>query len=78
MRGLDGQHVDEVAAFLAVAAEKSFVGAGRLIQRHPPVVSKRVAALEGRLGVRLLERTTRQVRLTEAGAHLAERLACDA
>jgi DNA-binding transcriptional LysR family regulator len=71
---LDSRHVDEIAAFLAVAAEHSFVDAGRSIHRHPTVVSKRIAALEYRLGVRLIERTTRQVRLTEAGTRLAERL----
>jgi DNA-binding transcriptional LysR family regulator len=74
MNELDGHHVDEIAAFLAVAAENSFVAAGRSLQRHPTVVSKRIAALEERLGIRLLERTTRQVKLTEAGARLAERL----
>ena len=74
MNELDSRHIDEIAAFLAVAAEKSFVGAGRSIQRHPTIISKRIAALERRLGVRLIERTTRQVRLTEAGVRLAERL----
>jgi DNA-binding transcriptional LysR family regulator len=58
---------------LAVAAENSFVTAGRRLQRHPTVISERIAALERRLGVKLLERTTRQVKLTEAGARLAER-----
>ena len=74
MNPLDGQHADELAAMLAVAREGSFVAAGRLLQRHATVVSKRIAALEHRLGVRLLERTTRSARLTEAGARLAERL----
>jgi DNA-binding transcriptional LysR family regulator len=74
MNDLDSRHVDELAALLAVAREESFVGAGRSLQRHATIVSKRIAALERRLGVRLLERTTRRVRLTEAGARLAERL----
>lgn len=56
---LDNQHSDEIAAFLAMASEGSFVAAGRLLQRHPTVVSKRVAAMEKRLGVRLIERCTR-------------------
>ncbi|WP_024302919.1 LysR family transcriptional regulator [Pseudogulbenkiania sp. MAI-1] len=71
---LDIQHSDEIAALLAVASEGSFVAAGRLLQRHPTVVSKRVAALEKRLGVRLIERSTRQVRMTDAGAQLEQRL----
>lgn len=71
---LDSRHVDELAALLSVAREGSFVGAGRALQRHPTVVSKRIMALEERLGVRLLERTTRRVRMTEAGMRLAEQL----
>jgi len=71
---LDSRNVDEMAALLAVAREGSFVGAGRSLQRHATIVSKRIATLEQRLGVRLLERTTRRVRLTEAGARLTERL----
>jgi DNA-binding transcriptional LysR family regulator len=74
MAQLDSHHIDEVAALLTVAAEKSFVAAGRRLQRHPTIISKRIAALESRLGVRLLERTTRQIKLTDAGARLAERL----
>ncbi|SCK22008.1 LysR family transcriptional regulator [Vogesella sp. LIG4] len=70
----DNQHSDEIAALLAVASEGSFVAAGRLLQRHPTVVSKRVAAMEARLGIRLIERTTRQVRLTDAGMQLTQKL----
>lgn len=71
---LDNPHSDEIAAFLAVAAQGSFVGAGRLLQRHPTVISKRVAAMEKRLGVRLIERSTRQVRITPTGEKLEQRL----
>lgn len=71
---LDQGRADELAALLAVAREGSFVAAAEVLQRHSTVVSKRISALEQRLGVRLLERTTRRVRLTEAGARLAERL----
>ncbi len=77
---LENSQTDELAALLAVAKGGSFVAAGAALNRHPTIVSKRVSALERRLGVRLLERTTRQVRLTDAGARLAERvqLATDA
>ena len=71
---LNNQHSDEIAAFLAVASQGSFVGAGRLLQRHPTIVSKRLASMEKRLGVRLVERSTRQVRITEVGAKLEQRL----
>ncbi|MCU1719710.1 LysR family transcriptional regulator [Pseudomonas sp. 5P_5.1_Bac1] len=71
---LDNTHSDEIAAFLAVAGQGSFVAAGRLLQRHPTVVSKRVAAMEKRLGVRLIERSTRQVRVTPVGEKLEQRL----
>ena len=71
---LNNHHSDEIAAFLAVASQGSFVGAGRLLQRHPTIVSKRLASMEKRLGVRLVERSTRQVRITEVGAKLEQRL----
>jgi DNA-binding transcriptional LysR family regulator len=71
---LDSQHSDEIAAFLAVASQGSFVAAGKLLQRHPTVISKRLAAMEKRLGVRLMERSTRHVRITDVGAKLEQRL----
>lgn len=74
MVDLESGHIDELAALLAIADTGSFVAAGRRLERHSTIVSKRVAALEKRLGVRLLERTTRRVRLTEAGQRLADSL----
>jgi DNA-binding transcriptional LysR family regulator len=54
--------------FVAVAEEEGFAPAARRLAISPPVVTRHVAALEERLGVVLLERTTRKVRVTEAGA----------
>lgn len=71
---LDTGRMDELAALVAVAKTGSFVAAGRALERHATIVSKRIASLERRLGVRLIERTTRHVRLTEAGRQLASRL----
>lgn len=59
--------LDEIRSFLALARAGSFVSAGRLINRDPAVVTRRLNQLEGRLGIRLVERTTRKVALTEAG-----------
>ena len=58
---------DELSAFVEVARRRSFVGAAKQLERHVSAVSRAVAALEARLGVRLLQRTTRSVALTEAG-----------
>ena len=71
---LNSHHNDEIAAFLAVASQGSFVAAGKLLHRHPTVISKRIAAMEKRLGVRLIERSTRRVRITEVAAKLEQRL----
>ncbi|MBE7210818.1 MAG: LysR family transcriptional regulator [Gluconacetobacter diazotrophicus] len=71
---LEQRRFDELAALLAVAREGSFVAAAAALRRHSTVISKRIGALERRLGVRLLERTTRRVRLTAAGVQLSERL----
>lgn len=59
--------IDELAAFTAVADERSFVAAARRLQRSPAALTRAVAALERRLGTRLFTRTTRAVVLTEAG-----------
>jgi len=55
-------------AFVAVGEEQSFAGAARRLSLSPPAVTRAVAGLEQSLGVKLLQRTTRIVRLTEAGA----------
>lgn len=57
----------EMEVFVAVVEAGSFVGAARHLRMSPPAVTRAVAALEARLGVRLLVRTTRALRLTEAG-----------
>ncbi|EJN01740.1 LysR family transcriptional regulator [Herbaspirillum sp. YR522] len=74
MNPFDSKNSDQIAALLALNEGTSFVAAGKLLQRHPTVISKRVAELESRLGVRLVERTTRQVRFTEAGLQYIQRL----
>ena len=57
-----------VAIFVDVAERGSFAEAARRLKRSPAAVTRAVADLEDRLGVRLLNRTTRAVSLTEAGA----------
>lgn len=54
--------------FVAVGEEQSFAAAARRLALSPPVVTRAVNALEQSLRVKLLQRTTRIVRLTEAGA----------
>lgn len=54
--------------FVAVGEEQSFAAAARRLALSPPAVTRAVSALERTLGVKLLQRTTRIVRLTEAGA----------
>jgi DNA-binding transcriptional LysR family regulator len=71
---MDGSNMDEIAAFLAVVAARSFTVAGRVLGRDASIVSRRVSALETRLGVRLLERSTRHVAPTAAGSRLHERM----
>jgi DNA-binding transcriptional LysR family regulator len=59
--------IDSVAAFVEVAERRSFAAAARRLARSPAAVTRAVGELETRLGVRLLNRTTRAVSLTEAG-----------
>lgn len=63
----------ELALFVRVAETGSFSRAGREVGMAQPTVSRVIGALEARLGVKLLLRTTRKVAPTEAGAALLER-----
>ena len=68
---MDRLHSMEV--FRRVAEEGGFSAAGRILGLSKSVVSKQVQALEQHLGVRLLNRTTRRLSLTEAGQRYLER-----
>ena len=61
-----------MSTFVAVVDCGGFAGAARKLNLSPPAVTRAVAQLEERLGVPLLTRTTRVVRVTEAGAVYAE------
>ncbi|SDL95499.1 transcriptional regulator, LysR family [Franzmannia pantelleriensis] len=54
--------------FICVAEQASFAEAGRRLGLSPTTVTRTIAGLEASLGVQLLRRTTRSVRLTEEGA----------
>jgi DNA-binding transcriptional LysR family regulator len=58
---------EEMQAFLSTAEAQSFTGAAQRLGQSKSMISQRVADLEARLGVRLLNRTTRRLSLTEAG-----------
>ena len=59
--------------FCSVVENDSLAGASRTLNVSPSVVSKQLSGLEDRLGVRLLNRTTRRVSLTEVGSAYYER-----
>lgn len=59
--------IDAMTAFVATVDEGSLAGAARRLGRSPAAVTRALALLERRTGTRLLYRTTRVVRLTEAG-----------
>jgi len=61
-------------AFLVVVRAGSFSAGARDLGRDVSVVSRRVAALEKRLGIRLLERTTRRIRPTEEGLRYRQKI----
>jgi DNA-binding transcriptional LysR family regulator len=65
--------LDELSIFVAIVEAGSLVGASRRLRRSPPAVTRALGALEERMGLRLVERTTRRLAPTEAGSTLAER-----
>ncbi len=70
-----GTEFAELRAFAEVARRRSFARAAEHLRIAPSTLSQTVRALEVRLGVTLLSRTTRRVALTSAGARLLERFA---
>jgi DNA-binding transcriptional LysR family regulator len=65
--------IDAMQAFVAVADLEGFAPAARKLKLSPSAVTRLIAALEERLGARLLQRTTRSVTLTDTGRHYLER-----
>jgi len=63
--------IEAMKVFVATLDEGSLAGAGRLLKRSPAAVSRAIAFLEAHVGVELLHRTTRSIRLSEAGERYA-------
>ena len=65
--------LDEFAIFVRIVEEGSLVRAAQRLRRSAPAVTRALAALEDRVGVRLIDRTTRRLAPSEAGRALYER-----
>ena len=59
--------LNDYALFAEVVTHGGFAAAGRALRVPKSTLSRRIAALETRLGVRLIERSARRFRLTEIG-----------
>jgi DNA-binding transcriptional LysR family regulator len=66
--------LNDLAAFVVVADEMSFTRAASKLGMSPSALSHAMKALEDRLGLQLLARTTRRVSTTEAGERLLKTL----
>ena len=69
------ENLNDLQAFVVVARERSFTRAAAQMGMSRSALSHAMLALEARLGVRLLIRTTRSVSTTEAGARLLDTVA---
>lgn len=67
-------NLGDLEVFSRVVSTGSMSAAGRALGFSPAVISKRIKRLEDRLGTRLLQRTTRQISLTEAGQGFYDRV----
>ena len=63
--------IDAMRVFVAALDEGSLAGAGRRLRKSPTAVSRAIALLENHVGAELLHRTTRTIRLSEAGERYA-------
>ncbi|WP_329505147.1 LysR family transcriptional regulator [Haemophilus parainfluenzae] len=71
----DNKQFNDLYAFVQVAKLGSFSKAAQALNVQPSALSHRISDLEGRLKIKLLNRTTRAVSTTEAGQQLLERIA---
>lgn len=69
------ENLNDLVAFISIAREGSFTRAAAQLGVSQSALSHTVRALEARLGIRLLTRTTRSVAMTEAGEHLYQSVA---
>ena len=69
-----GSEFAELRAFVEIVAQGNFSRAAVYLGLAPSTLSQTIRSLEQRLGVRLLQRTTRSISLTEAGEHLLARI----
>lgn len=65
--------LDELAIFVRIVDEGSLVRAAARLRRSPPAITRALAALEDRVGQRLVDRTTRRLAATEAGRILYDK-----
>jgi DNA-binding transcriptional LysR family regulator len=65
--------LDELSIFVGIIEAGSLVSASRRLRHSPPAVTRALSSLEDRMGLRLVERTTRRLAPTEAGSALVER-----
>lgn len=65
--------LNDYVYFAAVVAHGGFAAAGRALREPKSKLSRRIAGLEARLGVRLIERSSRRFRVTEVGVSFYER-----
>ena len=64
--------LNSLVVFAHVVEANSFSGAARILKMPTSTVSRRIAELEDQLGMRLIERSTRKLRLTDAGSEVLE------
>lgn len=64
--------LERIATFIKVVEENGFAAAARKLQLSTAAISRQIGALEAELGVQLLQRTTRQLSLTEIGKQYYE------
>jgi DNA-binding transcriptional LysR family regulator len=67
----DLDRIDAIKAFVTVVDEGSLAGAARRLGRSPAAMTRTITFLEGEVGVELLHRTTRTIRLSDAGERYA-------
>src|SRR5262247_215193 len=65
--------LDELAIFVRIVEEGSLARAAARLRRSPPAVTRALASLEGRIGLRLIDRTTRRLAASEAGRALYDK-----